>query len=310
MIGEMIMSKKNDTLKITVDGNEQELSVRRPNIQDIKEGQKIYNNTFYEAVKSNAFVRAKLNDFLKEQGLWDENKQLQYDGIRKELFDCEKKLDTGGIKLKDARAIAIHMIKLRNSMKDLIAVRTDLDNNTAEGQAENAKFNYLVSVCLVYNSTGNPYFASLEDYLDKGNTVEAGWGASKLGTMLYGLVSNYEEKLPEFKFLRRFNLVNDDLQFVDEKGRLVDEDSRLIDAQGRYINESGEFVDKDGNKIDSDGNYVVDFKPFLDDDGKPITEHKEPKEKKRRQEPEKVETKEEQKDTAKLEPQEIISTGQ
>ena len=32
----------------------------------------------------------------------------------------------------------------------------------------------------------------------------------------------------------------------------------------------GEFVDNDGNPVSDSGDYVVDFKPFLDDNGNPV----------------------------------------
>ena len=38
-------------------------------------------------------------------------------------------------------------IKTQRDMRDLISVRTSLDNHSAEGQADNARFNYLVSAC-------------------------------------------------------------------------------------------------------------------------------------------------------------------
>jgi hypothetical protein len=87
---------------------------------------------------------------------------------------------------------------------------------------------------------------------------------------MYGLDSDFEKKLPENKFLITYKLVNEDLEYVDSKGRPVDEEGRLIDENGRFINEEGKFVDKDGNLVDDKGDYVIEFKPFLDDEGKPI----------------------------------------
>ena len=40
----------------------------------------------------------------------------------------------------------------------------------------------------------------------------------------------------------------------------------------RYINEDGEFIDVDGHRIDKDGLPVVEFSPFLDDEGNPIVD--------------------------------------
>ena len=45
----------------------------------------------------------------------------------------------------------------REQLKQLIAVKKNLDSNTAEGQADNAKFNYLYRVAW-YKDTGKTYF--------------------------------------------------------------------------------------------------------------------------------------------------------
>ena len=51
---------------------------------------------------------------------------------------------------------------------------------------------------------------------------------------------------------------------------MVDLDGKLVNKDGRYIDTEGNLIDKDGNPVDEEGNLVVDFSPFLDDDGKPV----------------------------------------
>jgi hypothetical protein len=267
----------SDTFKLNIDGKEKEILVRSPALQDQRESQKVYNQAFSDAVKSGSIVRAKLDDLLKDQGLWDDNKQAKFTSIQKEILDGEKTLSKGGISLKQARSIAVRMKGLREQMRDLIAVRTNLDTHTAEGQADNARFNYLVSTCLVYNDTKKPYFSNYEDYLNRSGDVVAIIGAQKLANMLYGLDSDFEKKLPENKFLAKYKFINDNLQYINKDGKLTDEEGRFIDENGRFINDAGEFVDKDGNLVDASGEYVSNFSPFLDEDGKPVDEdtHKE-----------------------------------
>jgi hypothetical protein len=112
----------------------------------------------------------------------------------------------------------------------------------------------------------------MEDYINRATDPIAIVGAQNLANMMYGLDSNYESNLPENKFLKKYKFVDDKLRLIDNKGRLVDEEGRLIDENNRFINEAGQYVDKFGSVVDVDGNYVVDFKPFLDDDGNPIQE--------------------------------------
>lgn len=261
-----------DTFTVNIDGKEETMLIRSPSLHDQRESQKVYNQSFSDAVKSGSIVRAKLDDLLKDQGLWDDAKQAKFTTLQQEILNGEKSLSKGGISLNQARSIAIRMRKLRDEMRELISVRTNLDTHTAEGQADNSRFNYLVSACLVYNNTKKPYFTSYEDYLNRSGDVVAVLGAQKLANMLYGLDSDFEQKLPENKFLTKYKFVNEELRYVDKNGRLTDEEGRLVDESGRFINEEGKFVDKEGNLVDETGDYINDFQPFLDDDGNPIVE--------------------------------------
>jgi len=273
---------KTEDFKVTIDGEEKSFTVRSPSLVDQREGQKVYNQAFTDAIKSKSVVRAKMDDLLKEQGLWNEEKQKEYADLQKELLEGERKLAKGGIALSDAKKIALRMKEVRNRIRELISVRTSLDNHSAEGQADNARFNYLVSVCVVYKDNDKKYFESLEDYMGRADDPVALSGAQKLANMIYGLDNNFEKNLPENKFLKKYKFVNDNLRFIDKKGRTVDSEGRLVDENGRYINEAGEYIDKDGNRVDADGEYLVDTQPFLDDSGNPIVleEEKKPEEKK------------------------------
>ena len=246
------------------------LFVRAPSLQDQREATKIYNQTFSEALKAKAVVRAKLDDVLMEQGLWDANKQAQFTKLQNDILEGERKLAKGGIPLSEAKKVALLMKKSREDLRDLIAVKTNLDTHTAEGQADNARFNYLVSACTVYSDTKEQYFKSYDEYLNRSADPVAILAAQNLAGMLYGLENDYEEKLPENKFLKQYKFVDDKLRLINKDGHLVDDNGRLIDETGRFVNEKGEFVDKDGNLVDNQGDYLLDFKPFLDDNGQPI----------------------------------------
>lgn len=261
---------KTEDFKVKIQDEEKTFMVRSPSLQDQREGQKVYNQAFTDAIKSKSVVRAKMDDLLQEQGLWNDEKQKEYTKLQEELLEGEKKLAKGGFALSEAKRLALRMREVRNRIRELISVRTSLDNHSAEGQADNARFNYLVSACVVYKDSGKPYFTSLEDYMDRIDDPVALAGAQKLANMIYGLDNNFEKNLPENKFLKKYKFVNDSLRFIDKKGRTVDSEGRLVDENGRYINEAGEFVDKDGNRVDEEGEYVVDSQPFLDDDGNPV----------------------------------------
>jgi len=168
--------------------------------------------------------------------------------------------------------VALQMKKDRADLRDLISVKTNLDTHTAEGQADNARFNYLVSSCLVYSDTKETYFKGYQDYLSRAAEPVSILAAQHLASMLYGLDSDYEEKLPENKFLMKYKFVNDKLRLINKDNQLIDEEGRLVDETGRFINDKGEFVDKEGNVVNEKGDYLFEFQPFLDESGKPIVE--------------------------------------
>jgi hypothetical protein len=261
---------KTREFTVEVEGKDVELMVRSPSVQDQKEASKAYNQAFSDAIKARAIVRLKIDEILKEQGLWDDSKQFQLEKLQSEILEKERSLAKGGIPLSRAKEIALEMRKLRLQLRDLISVRTSMDNNTAEGQADNAKFNYLVSVCTVYKENNKPYFSSLQDYLDKSITTVGLQAAQNLANMMYGLDNDYESNLPENKFLKQYHFVDENLRFINKEGKWVDEDGRLVDEEGNYIDKDGNLVDKYGHRVDENGEYIVDAKPFLDDDGNPI----------------------------------------
>jgi len=273
-------NKKN--FKVTIDNKEIELCVVRPNVKQRQEGQKVYNKAFRDAVESGAILRAKVNSVMREQNLWDDNKEAQYRKLLEKINQSERKIKSGGIKLSEAKELALQMRRDRSELRTLTSERSSLDTNTAEGQADNAQFNYWVSACTVYSDTGKSYFNNYEDYINRDDDPVTGQAASNLALMLYNLDPDYEKKLPENEFLKKYKFVDEALHLVDKQGRRIDSEGRLVNKDGRYINESGELIDIDGNRVDENGEYVVEFSPFLDDDGKPVSEEKtEDKEKKK-----------------------------
>ena len=113
--------------------------------------------------------------------------------------------------------------------------------------------------------------------------------ASNLAELLYAVDKDFEEKLPENKFLKDFKFVNDDLSLINKDGDMVDTDGKIINDQGHYLNEGGERIDADGNLLDEDGNYVPTLK-YTDENGRMIKKTAPPKAK---EEPEETESKSE-----------------
>ena len=264
--------------EFTVEGKK--YAVRVPQVQDIKEANEMRAKTFNTSLSRGDLLRDQLEGELRKRKLWNDDREEEYQTLRRLTLDSEYKLQKGGVKLSQARAIALEMTENRNKMVELLSSRTDLDANTCEGKADAARFNFLFSCCLVYDEDDGDhkvddlYFPKkLDDYLTNQDDPVAALGATEFYYLVSGSDS-LDAKLPENKFLRKFN-------FVDKQLRLIDKDERLINKDGKHIDEDGNFikwntdgtsttVDPAGRIVNDDGNFDVEHSPFLDDDGNAV----------------------------------------
>lgn len=259
------MSKKQIVFTTNVDGKEVELKVARPNYNQQQEGQKIYNSTFREALASGAILREKLVDFMKEQGIWDDKKQAEVNEINHKIKVNENLLIKGGISKKKGRDISIQLRVLKGKLAQKLAEHNRLDSITAQAQADDARFNYWVSACVVYNSNDKPFFKDLNDYQARSNEDYAAEIASKFASLVYNYDEDFEMSLIENRFLKKFNFINDDGHLINEDGHLISVDGKLIDKEGYYVDKDGNRVDSDGNPLDENGLQIFQGE-FFDED--------------------------------------------
>lgn len=227
-------------------------------------GSKIASNkAFKEAIESGCYFREKLKSVMEAQNLWDQEKEDRLNSLTEQIRQNVLKLKRGGIKKSEAKNIALETRKLRVEHAALLSKTRELDSFTVEGQAENAGFDYLVSVCTV-DEEAKPIFKSLDDYRDRGSEDVAFLAAKELSKILFDMNDDWEKELPENKFLIEHKFCDEKLRLINSEGKLISEDGKLIDEEGRYINADGQYVDFDGNLIDKDGN-LLEAQPFLDD---------------------------------------------
>ena len=284
---------KQRTVKgVDNDDNEVVVVVKKPTAQDYNKSQIAYNKAFRQGLDSGALLRQKLTDYMKEQGIWDEKKEQQYESLVEEIGGMEDALKGGGIRLSEAKEVALKLKQKREDFKDLLSERNSLDNNSAEGQADNARFTSLVATCVFDASGNNSKFADIKAYEAQSDQPWAIQAASELANMLYNVDPNYDKNLEENKFLQEFNFIDEELRLINDEGHLTDVDGRLINEEGRFIayrTKQGK-QDKDSNDVyfvNRDGEEVVlvtnkedeeewvrlslkERKPFLDDEDKPI----------------------------------------
>jgi len=259
------------------EGNEKTVFVISPSPSISREAQMQYNTAFKEAIQSGALLKQKLQTVMEEQGVWSESKQERYDEILNGVMKREKDIGKGGIKLSKAKTLALEIRDLRVEFRDLIAEKNSMDANTAEGQADNARFGYLGYACLV-DEENKRVFKSFDHYVENENEPYLVQAARELAQLLYGLDADYEQNLPENIFLKDYDFVDEELRFINKDGQYIDINGKLINKDGRYIDKDGSFVDKDGEAISEEGSYDVAFTPFLDDNGNPVLKEEEEEE--------------------------------
>jgi hypothetical protein len=269
------MAKVETVKSKDLSGAEVVLVVKSPSPKNFRDAQVIYNKALRTALEGGSILRRKLNEFLTEQKVWDSDKENNYQKILKEISDHEDTIKAGGISLKRAKEVALELRDLRLKLRELLSERQTYDATTAEGQADNTQFNFLVSVCTFKEDGNSLMWSKLEDY-DNSREPYAADAASTLAKMIYDLDPDYDNNLVENKFLKKFKFVRDDLRLVNKDGHLIDEDGRLINENGRFVayREDGTqyFVNRDGEEVDESGEKKITVLPFLDDDGNPIVE--------------------------------------
>lgn len=188
------------------DGNSLELAVKKPTPKINTEAQKHYNRKFRESIDSGALIRPKAQRVLKEQGLWDDEKEKELNETAKTLREDLTKFDKiEDIAEKTETAKKIHLG--REKLSELSIERNELDSVTAEYQAEYEKLNFLVAVCTVYNTNGNPYFKNLEDYYERAGEQSVLDAVSNFLYFANNIEPDFEDKYPENVFAKSQNIV-------------------------------------------------------------------------------------------------------
>ncbi|MQF98156.1 MAG: hypothetical protein FI729_01300 [SAR202 cluster bacterium] len=257
------MAKLKNKVEKTVtfeDGKEVKIYVQRPNNQTVKLADRHKSKAWNQAIQDDVLTKKELGVLMKKRGIWDEAKAKEEDDITRDIVKLERELYTGKDgkskpKVSEGRDIAVEIRKARMELRELIAERISLEENTAESLADNARFDFLVANCTFYEN-GSRVYNSFEEYNNQSADEIAFAAATALGEILYNLDSSFEQNLPENKFLSKFGLVDDNLSLIDPNtGDTIDTKGNRIDEEGYLLDEDGNRVDREGNTINSEGFY-------------------------------------------------------
>ena len=264
------------TIEVEMGDKKEKFVVRRPGNRVSNDSQRKGALVWTQCVREGVMTKKELKKYMVENGIWDEGKDAAEKKIIDEIADLEKELylgtKVGKMKASDGKDIAIKMRIKRGELRELLSDRVALEANTAEGLSDNARFDYIVAHC-TYNEDGTRVYKDLDDYDARSDSDVAFQAASALAEMIYVVDKDFENKLPENKFLKKFEFVNDDLSLINKEGTTVDTEGRRINDEGHYLDEDGKRVDVDGHLLDEDANYVSQV-TFLDDNGNPISDSK------------------------------------
>lgn len=273
---------------VDVDGKKVKIVVRRPGNKVSNEAQRKGALVWTQCVREGVMTKKELTNYMKERGIWDTEKESEEQILVTKIGDLEKELylgtKAGKIKASKGKDLAIQMRVKRGELRDLLSERVGLEGNTAESLSDNARFDYMVANCTYYDN-GERVYKDLDDYEQRAEDEIAFEAATTLAEMIYVVDKDFEKKLPENKFLSKFEYVNEKLNLVNKEGVTVDTNGKRINDEGHYLNEDGKRVDVDGHLLDEDGTYVPQV-TYLDDNGKPIRDKKTTKSTSKIEEPE------------------------
>ena len=74
--------------------DEKEYAVLRPTAKQTEDATMEYNRVFSRCLQNGALLRERLDHFMRQQDLWDDERQDQYDALLREINDREKKLSS------------------------------------------------------------------------------------------------------------------------------------------------------------------------------------------------------------------------
>ena len=240
------------------DGETIYLCVREPEHSDIEISDQYYAAKVASLMRKpkdqRPLLRDQLEKYLKDEGIWTEEDQNKIDELNEEVSEGLKKLRKGGITDLEGRELAIGIFEKRNQIANIRYKRRIFDEATIEAMSEQEKLDYLTYSCTVYEDSGNPYWSSFEEMKsDKGNEIFEK-ASQFIYEIAYGIDSDFEKKLPENRWLKKYNFLDEDLNFIDRKtGKNVDRGYRAIEESEEGTN--------DFNALDSD---ITEEEPFID----------------------------------------------
>lgn len=252
-----------ELFEVKVNDNVLKLAIRKPTIEDLNEADEIYAEKVASLIKDGIggrkklLLRSQLNDYLRGAGVWTDKDDQDVRKLQLDIAELLEKIKKGGVKLSEGKEIALQISNKRREIVRINQKRQIFDDTTIESIAENDKIDYLIYSCTVYADDGRNYWESFEDMKnDKLNEVYR--EAARLSMKsLFNIDPQFEKNLPENKWLKKYNFVDEDLNYIDRKT------GERVDREGRPIKELEAELEKLRYSLQGD---IEEEAPFVDDD--------------------------------------------
>lgn len=252
------MSNKEEVFDVEIGGSIKKIKIVHPSTRVEAEANMHASRVFGKLVKehskgnSSLLLRSQLDQFLRDSNIYTSEDLDAISQLTKKIEECEKALQAGG-KKSEGRKKAVELRRARYTLFAMLAKKFEYDKNTIEYYSETAKANYIMSKCLL-DEDGQPIFNGPEDYEfdETGLKNSLAEPIRRLTSLIGSYDPEFEAKLPENKFFKKFNMCNDKFDLINEDGHLVNEDGDLVDENGNKITEEdnkpkefqlGEFSD-------------------------------------------------------------------
>jgi len=134
-------TKDNIVETVDNDGKKLKLTVKAPGHKVLQEAQMVYNIRLTALIRQSAsedtqlLSRQQLDQHLEHMGIWTEKEAQQFVRLQLELRELELKLKTGGIKVSEAKAIALSMRAKRALLLVLYNRKVQFEGVTIESIA-------------------------------------------------------------------------------------------------------------------------------------------------------------------------------
>lgn len=203
-------AQKNNIFEIEIGSDKYKLYFKRPNQADLFKIDLKYRQIFSEAVKAGVMTESQIRKELAKNGAWTQEDEDRVSRVAVDIANLHAVMNALRNN-KEEREGVIQIIgkitELRATLLELIATRTNMLAQSAEGIANEQRMHKLTELCLYDSETGARFFSSTEEYQEYAATQpDALSEIFKQAHMFeYGQVDLDIEKYPEMIVLREIS---------------------------------------------------------------------------------------------------------